>query len=102
MTPVRVSPRAQADLVEITSCLAFEAGYAVAARYEREINSQIELLSDFPGVGTRKPNFGKGVRMLVEAPYLIYYEPDEHGILILRILDGRRRITRKLVRKGGD
>jgi plasmid stabilization system protein ParE len=35
--------------------------------------------------------------MLVESPYLVFYEVQEHRLVILRILDGRRRITQRMV-----
>jgi len=36
--------------------------------------------------------------MIAERPYVIFYE-ERDIVLILRVLDGRRKITRKLVRE---
>lgn len=100
MISVRFSPRALSDLVEITSHLAANAGLVVAERYDHDIRRQITGLSEFPEMGTPRPGLGKRVRMLVERPYLIFYTFDGETAEVLRILDGRRRITRKLVRGG--
>jgi plasmid stabilization system protein ParE len=40
--------------------------------------------------------------MVVEWPYVMLYRPVGEEVVILRVLDGRRRITRKLVRSEGD
>lgn len=40
--------------------------------------------------------------MLVEQPYVIFHEQAGEAVLILRILHGRRRITKRLVDESGD
>ena len=97
MTLVVISPRALSDLIDITTYLDTAAGFAVAYRYEQRIRYKIERLAEFPGLGTPRPRLGPHVRLLVERPYLIYYQWDER-VEVLRMLDGRRLITRKLIR----
>ena len=42
--------------------------------------------------------------MLIVSPYLIFYEggPKAKVVSVLRLLDGRRRITRKVIAAGRD
>lgn len=56
------------------------------------------LLSDYPDRGARRDRLGRGIRCLVEAPYLIFYERVADDIEVTRILHGSRRITRTLLR----
>jgi toxin ParE1/3/4 len=53
------------------------------------------------GLGVRRPEIRPSVRILVEKPYLILYEtrPDTNEgsvneVEIVRVLDGRRNLTR--------
>jgi|GEM_PF-4839202 len=55
---------------------------------------------DFPLIGEARPWLGKGVRRVVERPYLIFYRLGENVVLVLRVLHGARRITRRLLREG--
>lgn len=68
MTPVVVSPRADADVDAMLEHLTDVAGPAVASRYSQELDS-------------------------------IVYDYDGNTVVIVRVLDGRRDITRRLVRQ---
>ncbi len=98
MTRVIVSPRAQTDFDEVAAYLRAEAGLRVAEKYADKFRGHLLRLRDFPGIGAPRPGFGRGVRMIAERPYVIFYE-ERDIVLILRVLDGRRKITRKLVRE---
>jgi plasmid stabilization system protein ParE len=41
---------------------------------------------------------GRGIRLAVIDPYLMFYRLDGRHVTILRILHGKRRITPKLLR----
>ena len=100
-TTVIVAPRARGDLFSIVRHLAKVAGPEIAGRWDDKFWEGIDRLRDFPGVGTRRPRLGRDVWMIVVAPYLIFYRHSacEPLVIILRVLHGRRRISRKLVQE---
>ena len=64
------------------------------------VEAKATLLTALPRIGVRRPDIRSGLRMLVQAPYLILYriEPDtDEGevsmIEIVRVVDGRRELT---------
>lgn len=97
MARVTLSDQTGADVDDILDRLLDRAGLRVASDYAQRFAAQIDLLTDFPAAGTPKPEYGPQVRQLVVAPYLMLYRIDRDRVLILRVLDGRRRITRRLV-----
>jgi plasmid stabilization system protein ParE len=97
MAFVTLSERARDDIDQIIDFLLQEAGPRVASAYAKRFSDQIELLTHFPGVGTPKPIYGKHVRRLVVFPYVLYYRLETEQVFIQRVLDGRRRITRRMV-----
>jgi toxin ParE1/3/4 len=79
--------------------LADTAGPDVAARYRREIDGLYDRLVMFPRSGGPRPSFGRHARIGVVSPYVVIYDYRPDTVTILRILDGRRNITRRLVRQ---
>ena len=98
MRPVELSPRAKADIDEILDYLSIHAEFGVAADYGRWFDELLKLLNQFPGGGSPRPKYGRNVRGIVEWPYIFFYEVLPDRVRVLRILDGRRKLTRKLVR----
>ena len=52
----------------------------------------------FPRSGARRPGLGRNARIGVIAPYVVIYDYKRDEVLIQRIIDGRRNITRRLMR----
>ena len=84
--------------------LAEAAGEPVARKYNLDIRRSVRQLADNPGIGAPRGKLGRGIRMLVVAPFLILYEgaPKAKSVTVLRILHGRRRITRRTIAAGRD
>lgn len=99
MTPVVVSPRADADVAAMLEHLADLAGPAVARRYNQELDAVFERLAMFPASGARRRSLGSYARIAVIAPYVVVYDYQDNMVVIVRVLDGRRDITRRLVRQ---
>jgi toxin ParE1/3/4 len=97
MAKLIVSP--QLDAAAIVELLADKAGSEVAARYLREIDALFERLSLFPRSGMRRPSLGRDIRFGVVEPYVIIYRYKAGTVTVARIVDGRRNITRRLVRE---
>ena len=94
------TPLAREDLFEIYSLIGADSP-AAAENILGAIEAQIEMLASYPRMGARHPEIRRSVRILVEYPYLILYEtkPDaDRGVIeavsIVRIVDGRRDLTR--------
>jgi toxin ParE1/3/4 len=71
-----------------------------ATRMVRAIGARIDRLAEHPRLGPRRPNIRPTARVLVEGPYLIFFEthPDtDEGpvdqVEIVRVVDGRRDLT---------
>ena len=93
------SNQAREDLLDIYVLIGVEDP-AAAERYFDRIDAKIEILQSQPRIGVRRPDIRAGMRMLVEAPYVILYriEPDTDdgpvtAVEIIRIIDGRRDLA---------
>ncbi|MBV8188132.1 MAG: type II toxin-antitoxin system RelE/ParE family toxin [Alphaproteobacteria bacterium] len=83
MAQLVLSREAHADAATIVDMLTREAGAAVATRYRRYFDLPFDRLATFPRSGARRPSLGRDIRITVR---------------IARIVDGRRNITRRLLR----
>lgn len=93
------SNQAREDLLDIYVLIGLKDP-AAAERYFDRIDAKIEILQSRPRIGVRRPDIRAGMRMLVEAPYVILYriEPDTDdgpvtAVEIIRIIDGRRDLA---------
>ena len=99
MAKLIVSPQAALDAAAIVDLLSDKAGIDVAAKYLREIDALFERISLFPKSGMRRPSLGRDIRLGVVEPYVIIYRYRADTVTVARIVDGRRNITRRLVRE---
>jgi toxin ParE1/3/4 len=102
MARVALTWLADADAAEILTHLGERAGAGVANHYEAAFDSVYRTLERFPDSGAPRPKLGADVRIAVVSPYLIVYEhlEDDDVVTIMRIVDGRRKITRRLIAGG--
>lgn len=98
MAHLEVTIRAAFDTAAIATMLTDNAGAAVASRYLREIDALYERLIMFPQSGMRRQSLGRDIRIGVVDPYVVIYRYRLDTVTVLRVLDGRRNITRRLVR----
>lgn len=100
MTRVVVSPRADVDIDGILDRLSVLAGITVAERYAGDLQAIYERLEMFPAIGAPRPRLGQNIRIVVLEPYVVFYRysPDEETVTVVRVLDGRRNVTRHLMR----
>jgi toxin ParE1/3/4 len=61
----------------------------------------IERLVDLPQSGAPRPALGRNTRIAIVQPYLLIYDytRGDETLTLLRILHGRRNITRALMRR---
>jgi toxin ParE1/3/4 len=94
---VFVSDQADADLLQIYRYVA-ERNPVAAESIAREIDRKFDNLSLFPFIGRDRSTLSKGIRSVVAYPYVIFYMVEGDGIIILRVLHGRRDIDSEFQR----
>ncbi|SEP51012.1 ParE toxin of type II toxin-antitoxin system, parDE [Rhodospirillales bacterium URHD0017] len=99
MAKLIVSPQAELDTATIVAMLTDTAGTSVAERYRRDFEELFERFTKFPTSGSPRRSLSRYARIGVVAPYVVIYEHRGETVRIVRVLDGRRNITRKLVRE---
>jgi toxin ParE1/3/4 len=98
MGDVVVTEQATADIRAIISGLNISSGYSVAARYSADFKRTFVALEQFPGSGAPRPKLGRKACIKIVSPYLIVYDHEGDTATIIRVLHGKRKITRNLVR----
>ncbi|MGH8275448.1 MAG: type II toxin-antitoxin system RelE/ParE family toxin [Steroidobacteraceae bacterium] len=83
-------PRARLDLLEIWRYIADEAGETRADQYLRRLNDIIDYLAQQPLMGRARPELGPVVRSFPRAAYVVFYEPIDDGIELLRVIRADR------------
>jgi toxin ParE1/3/4 len=93
------SPLAREDLIEIYELIGLDSP-AAAERVYDSIEARTRLLIEHPRLGPRRSDIRAAARMLVEGFYLIFFEtcPDSDegeidSVEIIRVVDGRRKLT---------
>lgn len=99
MARVEVARRAEVDIEAIIDIIEAGSGTVVAAKWLRTFETAIVRLDRFPNYGSKRPQLGNGVRCITRRPYLIFYRLVDDSVYVQRVLDARRRITRKLIRE---
>jgi len=99
MARLIVSPQAELDAAAIVEMLKDKAGPNVATRYRRDFEDLFERLAMFPRSGARRSKLARNLRIAVVEPYVVIYDVHDDTVRIVRIVDGRRNITRRHVRE---
>lgn len=83
--------KARDDMLEVWLAIAFDDETA-ADRQLRRIEEAIAKLADFPRIGPARNDLHPGLRALLRAPHLIFYDIDDerHVVRTIRIIDARR------------
>jgi toxin ParE1/3/4 len=97
---VVITSTADADTAHVIALLAAKAGKGVAARYNADFDKVYERLAYKPESGSPRYALGRHIRMCVVSPYVIIYEyiESDDTVMIMRIVHGRRNITRRFLR----
>ena len=91
MRTVRVAAAAEEDLTEIWAYVA-EHDATAASKLVKEIVGKFALLRDHPHMGRAQDNLLVNLGSFTVKGYLIFYQPFDDGIEILRVLHGARDI----------
>ncbi len=73
----------------------------VTDRYANDLQAIFDRLSMFPAIGAHRRELGRHARIVVLSPYIVIYDyvANEDYATIVRVIDGRRNLTRNLVRE---
>lgn len=99
MPQVKVSAFADTDLSAILLHLAMQAGARVAETYAHRFFRLYDSIAERPEICAPRPRLGVHIRAGVVHPYLVIYRyvPGDDTVSIVRILHGRRNVTRRLL-----
>jgi toxin ParE1/3/4 len=100
MTKVVVSDAAHKDLLAILGEIGVAAGEKVAVFYAAEVERFYSRLALFPESGSPRRALGVNARIGILYPYVVVYDylESEKTVIVLCLVHGRRRITKRLVR----
>jgi toxin ParE1/3/4 len=85
----RLSPQAEAEIVDIIRYGIETFGALQARRYVDDLTHCFELLAENPRMGKSTPDFGEAVRRHTHSRHTILYEVTDPGILILAVVHVR-------------
>jgi toxin ParE1/3/4 len=83
--------QAEEDLLSIAAFIAQDKPSA-AARWFDEIEQMFVQPAHQPYMGEAVDHIRHGLRRVTHGKYLIFYEPRNSGILLVRVLHGSRKI----------
>jgi len=84
-------PQAEADLIEIWTYIAQDS-LASADKLLDEIDEKSQTLARSPFIGKACDELGPKIRSFPIGNYVLFYQPIEDGIEIIRVLHGARDI----------
>ena len=91
MPEARKTDEAKLDLVEIWSYIA-EDNPEAADKLIRNVESRCSRLARSPLLGTSREQLSPRLRSFPHGNYVIFYRPEEFGIIVVRVLHGARDI----------
>ncbi len=98
MAQLIILPAAEADLEDIWLYIAADNPPA-ADRFLERILERCHLLATFPYMGQARPDLLPALRSFPIEDYVIFYRPVPDGVEIIRVLHGKRKITKQSLRQ---
>ncbi|MCA9433811.1 MAG: type II toxin-antitoxin system RelE/ParE family toxin [Candidatus Omnitrophica bacterium] len=89
MASVSKTEDAESDLLEIWGTIA-QNNPLNADRFLEQIESHCENLAYSPRIGKLRSDLGTEIRSFPVGEYLLFYQPIDEGILLVRVIHGRR------------
>lgn len=69
----------------------------VARQYGARFKAMYRYIARYPAAGAPRPTLGLHTRIRVVHPFLVIYDYTDSEATVLRVVDGRREITRELL-----
>lgn len=96
MRELRVSRRADDDLVDIARFTTAEFGVDRARNYRDQFAACFASLCDNPMLGRSADEIAPGLRRIRQQAHVVFYMPDETHVLIVRVLHHRMDFKRHI------
>jgi len=77
------------DLRDIWHTIAIDSEKA-ADKLLMRIFDRLDLAAQHPKMGTARPELSTTARVLIEGRYIVIYEPQPDGVLVVAIVHGMR------------
>ena len=91
MARVTRRPQAEADILEIWEYIAGDS-ISAADQWVDELHEKMSLWASQPLMGRARDELVPGVRSLTFGRYVVFFEPLQDGIDVVRVLHGSRDI----------
>jgi toxin ParE1/3/4 len=91
-----VSPRAEADIVDIAAYTFENWGERQMVRYVEGLHERFMRLAAEPHAGRRREELGRGYRSIVHGSHIVFYRLTVRDLVIVRVLHGRMSPERHL------
>lgn len=91
MPIVRKTKEAEEDLLQLWVYIAQDNETAANNIFD-QIEQKSLLYAENPEIGRTRPEIRSNLRSFVIAPYTVFYQPIDEGIIIIRILHGSRDV----------
>lgn len=89
MSKVLRKPQAEADLIEIWTYIAQDSPTR-ANKLLDEIDEKLRTLAQSPFIGKARDELAPKIRSFPIGNYMLFYQPIEDGIEVIRVLHGAR------------
>lgn len=90
-----ISDDARDDVDEIATRIGLDKPMA-ALRWADQIAERFEMLADWPGAGPKRDDLASGLRSFPHGNYLIFYRATDVGVIVVRVIDGRRHLHSRM------
>ena len=91
---------AKADLIDVWLFIA-EDNMTTADTYIERLQQMCVLIAANPLMGVGRPDIAEGVCSFAVDDYVIYYQPDDQGITVLRVWHAAREPNSLNLENGG-
>jgi|SRR6266852_6966491 len=101
MPPLRITPRATLDLIEIWNYIADDS-IENADLFIDQLDEAMRKLRRYPGMGRQREELAPRIRSFPYQRYVIFYRIDSKTIEIVRVLHGARDVESNFEREVPD
>lgn len=103
MTPFRLTPQAQSDLLAITDYILDNSGAKRAKSVISVIREALEKVAETPGLGHKREDLtDEDVRFWTVFKYYVVYRPETHPLEVVAIISGWRDVQTELAKRKED
>lgn len=96
MLRIVISPRAEADIVDIAGYTLETWGERQMSLYVDGLQARFAALANFPDTGRPRDELKRGYRSIVQGSHIVFYRTTARDLVIVRVLHVRMSPERHL------